>query len=561
MMIEIATVVLCVALIVALGIERSKRLKTRKNLDQETGELKKANTVTRAVLKNVHAYVLLIDSDLKVLATNYYSRTETIETSAEKRIGDLLRCSNALSAEGGCGSHVMCQTCPVRQMLNQSFEQKSSFIDFEASLTIQVSEKESKVHDAQLSGAYLLINDKPHLVITIHDITRLKHTEEALQEAKEKAEHADRSKSAFLANMSHEIRTPLNAIVGFSELLVVAKTDEEKRQYLEIVKTNNELLLQLVNDILDISKIEAGTLEFVYSDVDINLLMSDLEQLFSMKVSEMGVQTKIVRDTVSSPCTMYTDRNRLAQVISNFISNAIKFTPDGIVRFGWELRSGSLYFYVTDNGAGIPKERVSTVFDRFVKLEKGQNGTGLGLSICRTIVEKLGGKLGVESVLGTGSTFWFMIPFQPKVKPKAISEKQVETTVNDVVEATDNHKPSEGKKTILIAEDMEDNYRLCEVILSGTYHLLWAHNGEEVVSLFLQQQPDLILMDLRMPEVDGYEATAAIRQLSSSIPIIALTAFAYPEDRKRAAESGFTDFMTKPVSAKLLLERLASLLS
>ncbi|MEG2594486.1 MAG: ATP-binding protein [Bacteroides sp.] len=561
MMIEIATVVLCVALIVALGIERSKRLKTRKNLDQETGELKKANTVTRAVLKNVHAYVLLIDSDLKVLATNYYSRTETIETSGEKRIGDLLRCSNALSAEGGCGSHVMCQTCPVRQMLNQSFEQKSSFIDFEASLTIQVSEKESKVHDTQLSGAYLLINDKPHLVITIHDITRLKHTEEALQEAKEKAEHADRSKSAFLANMSHEIRTPLNAIVGFSELLVVAKTDEEKRQYLEIVKTNNELLLQLVNDILDISKIEAGTLEFVYSDVDINLLMSDLEQLFSMKVSEMGVQTKIVRDTVSSPCTMYTDRNRLAQVISNFISNAIKFTPDGIVRFGWELRSGSLYFYVTDNGAGIPKERVSTVFDRFVKLEKGQNGTGLGLSICRTIVEKLGGKLGVESVLGTGSTFWFMVPFQPKVKPKAISEKQVETTVNDVVEATDNHKPSEGKKTILIAEDMEDNYRLCEVILSGTYHLLWAHNGEEVVSLFLQQQPDLILMDLRMPEVDGYEATAAIRQLSSSIPIIALTAFAYPEDRKRAAESGFTDFMTKPVSAKLLLERLASLLS
>lgn len=561
MMIEIATIVLCVILLVALGIERSKRKQTRKNLDQETGELKKVNTVTRAVLKNVHAYVLLIDSDLKVLATNYYSRTDAIETSGEKRIGDLLRCSNALSAADGCGSHVMCKLCPVRKMLNQSFEQKTSFIDFEASLTIQVSENESKVHDAQLSGAYLLINDKPHLVITIHDITRLKHTEEALQEAKEKAEHADQSKSAFLANMSHEIRTPLNAIVGFSELLVVAQTDEEKRQYLEIVKTNNELLLQLVNDILDMSKIEAGTLEFVYSDVDINQVMSDLEQLFSMKVSEMGVQTKVVRDAAPSSCTMHTDRNRLVQVISNFISNAIKFTPEGTVRFGWERRSGYLYFYVSDNGAGIPEERVSTVFDRFVKLEKGQTGTGLGLSICRTIVEKLGGKLGVESVLGAGSTFWFTIPFQPQVEPKATSEKQPAATTTDAVEPVGNPESSNGKKTILIAEDMEDNYRLCEVILSDTYHLLWAHNGEEAVSLFLQHQPDLILMDLRMPEVDGYEATAAIRQLSTSIPIIALTAFAYPEDRKRAAESGFTDFMTKPVSAKLLLERLASLLS
>lgn len=561
MMIEIATVVLCAILVVALGIERSKRKQMRKNLDQETGELKKTNAVTRAVLKNVHAYVLLIDSDLNVLATNYYSRTDTIETSGEKRVGDLLRCSNALSAKGGCGSHMMCQACPVRRMLNQSFEQKTSFIDFEASLAIQVSDKESKIHDTQLSGAYLLLNDKPHLVITIHDITRLKHTEEALLEAKERAEHADRSKSAFLANMSHEIRTPLNAIVGFSELLAVAKTEEEKQQYLEIVKTNNELLLQLVNDILDISKIEAGTLEFVYSDVDINLLMSDLEQLFSMKVSEMGVRTKIVRDAAPSLCTMHTDRNRLAQVISNFISNAIKFTPDGTVRFGWERRSDHLYFYVSDNGAGIPEERVSTVFDRFVKLEKRQNGTGLGLSICRTIVEKLGGKLGVESLLGAGSTFWFTIPFQPEVKPKATSEKQVETTTGDVVEAAGSYQPVNRKRTILIAEDMEDNYRLCEVILSGTYHLLWAHNGEEAVSLFLQQQPDLILMDLRMPEVDGYEATAAIRQLSASIPIVALTAFAYPEDRKRAAESGFTDFMTKPVSAKLLLERLASLLS
>ncbi len=293
MIIQITAIVLFAILLTVFGIERNRKKLLRKKLNRKAAELEKTDVITRAILKNVHAYVLLIDSDHKVLRTNYYTHTGTTETSGVKRIGDLLRCNNALSAENGCGSHVMCAICPIRLALIQSFEKKESFVDFETSLIVYSSNEESTECNTLLSGAYLLLNDKPQMVLTVHDITRLKKAEQALQDAKEKAEHADRSKSAFLANMSHEIRTPLNAIIGFSEILAIAKTDEERQQYLEIVKANNELLLQLVNDILDISKIEAGTLEFVYSDVDVNLLTSELEQQFRMK-ADLGNVTLIV---------------------------------------------------------------------------------------------------------------------------------------------------------------------------------------------------------------------------------------------------------------------------
>lgn len=258
------------------------------------------------------------------------------------------------------------------------------------------------------------IDGEDCMVITVHDITRLKQIEIALEKAKEKAEQADYSKSVFLANMSHEIRTPLNAIVGFSELLASASTDEEKTQFMEIVRTNNELLQQLIADILDLSKIEAGTLEFVFADVDINQLMSDIEQLFRMRLKEEGSAVKVLREGPQTECMMHTDRNRIAQVVSNFMTNAMKFTSEGSITLGYEPREDGLYVYVRDTGSGIPEEKVDHIFDRFVKLEQTKKGTGLGLSICQTIVRKLGGEIGVESKVGEGSTFWFALPWKPE---------------------------------------------------------------------------------------------------------------------------------------------------
>ena len=241
-----------------------------------------------------------------------------------------------------------------------------------------------------------------------YDITELKETESKLIDAKEKAETADRLKSAFLANMSHEIRTPLNAIVGFSSLLVQEENPEEREQYMAIVEENNELLLQLISDILDLSKMEAGTFDFVERELDVNLLCEDMVRVMKLK-AKPGVE--VVFDRHLPECVIASDRNRLNQVIANFINNAIKFTATGSIRLGYDrIDAGHLRFYVADTGIGIMQEKQTEIFDRFVKLNSFVHGTGLGLSISKSIVEQLGGTIGVESEPGKGACFWFTLP-------------------------------------------------------------------------------------------------------------------------------------------------------
>lgn len=410
--------IICAILLLSYLWERRKCLRMQKRLFRESRKLEHTNHIASAILKNVHAYILLIDNDFKVLKTNYYQLTGTQKGLEEKRVGDLLQCRNALSAEGGCGTHAYCGSCPIRCAIRQAFEQRRGFTDLEATLNVLTSEKKSVECDAVISGSYFLLNEEENMVLTVHDITQLKETEKQLTLAKEKAENADLSKSAFLANMSHEIRTPLNAITGFAEVLASANTEEEKAQYQEIIKMNADLLLQLVNDILDMSKIEAGTLEFVYTKVDINLLLSDLRQLFQMRVNDAGKNIRIIAEPSLPSCSIETDRNRVAQVLSNFTTNAIKFTQEGTISIGYEARDTELYFYVTDTGAGIPADKLPKVFGRFVKLNKDKKGTGLGLSISKTIVNKLEGQIGADSVEGKGSTFWFTIPYRTCGRPE-----------------------------------------------------------------------------------------------------------------------------------------------
>lgn len=410
--------IICAILLLSYLWERRKCLRMQKRLFRESRKLEHTNHIASAILKNVHAYILLIDNDFKVLKTNYYQLTGTQKGLKEKRVGDLLQCHNALSAEGGCGTHAYCGSCPIRCAIRQAFEQRRGFTDLEATLNVLTSEKKSVECDAVISGSYFLLNEEENMVLTVHDITQLKETEKQLTLAKEKAENADLSKSAFLANMSHEIRTPLNAITGFAEVLASANTEEEKAQYQEIIKMNADLLLQLVNDILDMSKIEAGTLEFVYTKVDINLLLSDLRQLFQMRVNDAGKNIRIIAEPSLPSCSIETDRNRVAQVLSNFTTNAIKFTQEGTISIGYEARDTELYFYVTDTGAGIPADKLPEVFGRFVKLNKDKKGTGLGLSISKTIVNKLEGQIGADSVEGKGSTFWFTIPYRTCGRPE-----------------------------------------------------------------------------------------------------------------------------------------------
>ena len=379
-------------------------------------------------------------------------------------------------------------------------------------------------------------------------ITNRKKMEQELTTAKELAEESNRLKSAFLANMSHEIRTPLNAIVGFSGILASTEEEEEKQEYVSIIENNNTLLLQLISDILDLSKIEAGTLELNYSNIELNELMRELERGFLLRVKTDAVKLEFVEP--AGPCMAYTEKNRLSQLMINLVTNAIKFTEKGSIRFGYEMRENELYFYVTDTGCGIPKDKQQNIFGRFVKLNSFAQGTGVGLSICKTLMDHMGGRIGVESEEGKGSTFWFTLPYKPAVKE---DKKQMPKDIQPV-------SIERNKLTILVAEDNASNYKLFESILKYDYHLIHAWDGMEAVEMFRKHNPQIVLMDINMPVMDGYEATREIRKYSAKIPIIAVTAFAYASDEQKVMESGFDGYMPKPINAKLLKAQLVDIM-
>lgn len=396
------------------------------------------------------------------------------------------------------------------------------------------------------SKALVPTENKIPLVIGVSwDITELKESEKELISARIKAEQSDRLKSAFLANMSHEIRTPLNAIVGFSKLMAETTDEGEKQQYCDIIDNNSEMLLQLINDILDISKIEAGTLTFINKPFDLSALCQDIFEVHKNRVKK-GVE--LIFENNRPGLILQSDQNRIAQVITNLITNAIKFTDQGNIRFGFYIKNEQINFYVIDTGHGVPKEKIDTIFDRFIKLNNFAQGTGLGLSICKMILEKIGGTISLESEEGRGSTFRFTIPYKNEINKKETIKpiKSIDTMVKTQLQ---------GKK-ILIAEDIESNFLLLKVCLEKNYNLVRAKDGVEAIAKFKECNPDLIFMDIKMPEMDGLDATKIIRNLSPDIPIIALTAFAFEEDKQKAFKAGCNDFITKPVSFKRLNEIL-----
>lgn len=379
-------------------------------------------------------------------------------------------------------------------------------------------------------------------------ITERKKMENDLISAKTRAEESNRLKSAFLANMSHEIRTPLNAIVGFSGILASTEEEEEKQEYVSIIENNNALLLQLISDILDLSKIEAGTMEFTYSDFELNKIMTELESSLRLKLSPAKEVTLSFEPQLPE-LHIHSERNRLSQLIINLVTNAIKFTEKGSIRFGYEKRdSKTLYFYVSDTGCGIPEEKQEDIFDRFVKLNNFAQGTGLGLPICKTLVKNMGGEIGLNSKPDEGSTFWFTLPYVQ------VSNYQKEEVKAEPI------KIKKQKITILVAEDHNSNYRLIESILKKDYNLVHAWNGQEAIDLFKEHNPQLILMDINMPVMDGYEATKEIRKLSTQVPIIAITAFAYASDEQKVMENGFDAYMAKPINANQLKNQVTNIL-
>lgn len=367
-----------------------------------------------------------------------------------------------------------------------------------------------------------------------------------LKELKDKAELSDRLKSAFLANMSHEIRTPLNAIVGFSELMVYSEDPAEKEEYMSIIQSNNELLLRLINDILDLSKIESGILERKRETFNLAKVCGELYTMIQPKITNPDVEFQMAN---SGPdCWIFLDRNRLKQVWMNYLTNAIKCTKSGHIKMGYGIERGGIRIYVEDSGVGIPLELQERVFGRFQKLNEFAQGTGLGLAISRAIIEGAGGEVGFTSTPDVGSTFWAWIPceisIQEEDSPTVSQPSKQQTSLNEI-----------GKKElkILIAEDNDSNYTLVQHILNN-YNLTHVQNGVEAVNKVREEEFDLILMDMKMPVMGGLEATRKIREFNQKIPIIALTANAFDSDRVSALDAGCNEFLAKPIKKSQLLE-------
>ena len=367
----------------------------------------------------------------------------------------------------------------------------------------------------------------------IADIQKRRDDEQALIEAKQRAEESDRLKSAFLANVSHEIRTPLNAIVGFSEVIAHTESECEREEYLDIVKANSNLLLHLINDILDLSRIESGKMEFIDENIQMDELCEELRQMHQMRIKN---DVKVIFKRPVASLTIVSDSHRLRQLYSNLISNAIKYTEKGSITLGYKLKGDMMEGYVRDTGSGIPAEKLNNVFGRFEKLDLLKQGFGLGLSICKSILDKMGGEIWVESELGVGSCFYFLIPCN----------------------GTFPVAGEQNKPLILVAEDMDCNYELVKAILEERYSVLRANDGIDVVTKYESSKPDLILMDVRMPGLDGLSAAGIIRELNPTIPIIATTAFAFETDREMALAAGCNEYMPKPLEAeklKTMIER------
>lgn len=395
----------------------------------------------------------------------------------------------------------------------------------------------------------------------ILDITERRKYIEALKKEKLKAEQSDKLKSSFLANMSHEIRTPMNAIIGFSDLLASDElSEEERKDYIRHIRNSGELLLNIINDIIDIAKIEAGEVKIIEHDCNINDVLKETfitHQDILKKSGKKGSIKLSYTRAMNSRFTMKTDPFRLKQILSNLIGNAIKFTDKGEIAYGYRfIEDHKMLFYVKDTGIGLASDKISIVFDRFRQAEESSvrnyGGTGLGLSITKNLVELLGGKIWLESKENKGSVFYFTVPIKGLYVLDEVEQIKFGETENYNWE----------NKTILIAEDDESNFKVLKEFLNKTgAQLLRAKDGKEVVDMCQESgKVDLILMDIQMPTMNGYDATRMIKRKHPTIPVIAQTAYAMSGEKEKSREAGCDDYISKPLDKKLLFSKISRLI-
>jgi PAS domain S-box-containing protein len=482
--------------------------------------------------------IFVLDSDFNIIDCNdtsiQFFRAHNKRDLLDKNINDFVSEENTKS---------------LKQKLGELAD--ASSID---NVELVLKRNDISAFQASISGR--LIKDvaarKDAFVIVINDVTERLHIIENLKEAKVKAEESDRLKTAFLANMSHEIRTPMNSIIGFSNLLSDPEIEIARRQeFINHILTSSNILLNLIEDIIDISKIEAGQMSLHRKKVKVNKLLQEIFKSYEQSNTNPEINFHLILPEKSENVECHIDPIRLGQVLNNLLSNAIKFTSSGSIDMGYSLQHSDIgtkiKFFVRDTGIGIPKDKQDLIFDRFRQVDDSQSrkygGTGLGLAISKRLTEIMGGSIWVDSEEGEGATFYVKLFCSSEIK-KAV-----------VLEGLSESKYNWQGKTILLAEDENSNYQLVKATISQTgVNLIRVKNGKQAVDMVLNDPNiDLILMDIRMPEMNGYDATHEIKSIDKTIPVIAITAYAMTEDESKSIKAGCDEYLSKPIKpAKLL---------
>jgi PAS domain S-box-containing protein len=492
-------------------------------------ELLQSNILNESLLRTIPFGMDIVDEDGSIMFQSDNLKLLTGSDSIGKKCWDVY-----------CDNKARCSGCPLLAGIKLG---ETEVIESRGILGNRVFE---------VSHTGMMYKGKKAILEIFQDITDRKENEEELLQTKEKAVESDKLKTAFLHNISHEIRTPMNAIVGFSALLTDPATDSQTRQsYIDVIIQSSNHLLSIISDIVDISNIEARLVKIVKADVNLNAKLKILTEQYLPKATEKKIDFIVETTLEYADSFILTDITKLLQVITNLINNSLKFTHSGHIRLKYMLKNNFLEFSISDTGIGIPVEHHKKIFERFFQVQntvsRVYEGTGLGLSISKAYVELLGGEMWLESEPGKGTTFYFTIPFEKSYTEKDAAADRSEVEIINLP----------AKKTILIAEDIDSNFKLLKYFLSGTgFEIIRAVNGKEAVDICMRDSKiDLILMDIKMPVMDGYTAVKLIRERFKDIPIIAQTAYA--DDRDKALTGGCSGFISKPFDKKGLMRVLS----
>ena len=527
-------------------------------LAQQQAALRDSQQTLKAIFHAAPVGLLLFSDDLILRNVNEYAAGMLGQTAQEmngQSPGPAVRCANALRAGGRCGQMPDCTMCVLRRLLEDTRQSGRGRCEHELVPVAKSGVSGGSVW-LNLKAERVAIAGNQHLLLSLEDISNKKLAEQQLREAKEAAEEASRLKSRFLSNVSHEIRTPLNGIMGFSEAILSSTTLEVAKQQSQVILRESNVLLMLVNDLLDLVKIESGKLVLEHVPVDLGQILRELSQSAGIQARAKGLGF-VAMIAVDVPGRILSDPLRLRQILLNLVSNAIKFTEHGEVRVLVERvpddNRPNVRVSVRDTGIGVPADKQQVIFESFsqadVSTTRKYGGTGLGLAIVRQLVGLLGGEVGLESAPGQGSTFWFVVPAEPAPEDAAASPAVESTVAASAGLARSGH--------ILFAEDYPTNQEIARLFLEGAGHqVAVVSNGREAVEACVRTAFDLILMDLHMPVMDGQTAAAQIRQggtPNAAVPIVALTASADAETRAACPKYGISGLLTKPIRREALL--------